>query len=149
METVDAVRGLRGCGVVSLGRTVNMAEIAFQRDGGPVYWLHASCQFRAVREGRVLIGSYDMHYPVDRHADSDAAFDAYTTMYDSQATKLIGVFRAGDFRVVSADLRATGDLVIELTDSVRFEVIPTSSGLVECWRLFERGGEHHVYPSGA
>jgi hypothetical protein len=145
-ETVQAVRGLRGCRVVSLGRTVNMVEIAFQRDGGPVYWLHASCQFRAVRAGRVLIGSYDMHWPAVRHTDSDVAFDTYTTMYDSQATKLTGVFRAGDFRVVDADVLDTGDLVIDLTDSVRFQAIPTTSGPVECWRLFERGGEHHVYP---
>lgn len=145
-ETVEAVRALTGCRVSDFGRTVNMAEIGFERDDGTKFWLHASCQFRVVRQGRILVGSHDMHWPMAKNADPDVAFDKRTTMYDRQATRLSAVFDSDAYLVLSADVRDTGDLVIDVTDSVQIQAIPMCSGPVECWRLFERGGDHHVYP---
>jgi hypothetical protein len=145
-ETVEAVRALAGCRLTDFGRTVNMAEISFERDDGTKLWLHASCQLRVVREGRILVGSYDMHHPMAKNTDSDAAFDNRTTMYDRQATRLTAVFTSDAYVVLAADVLDTGDLVIDVTDSVRIQAIPTCSGPIECWRLFERGGDHHVYP---
>lgn len=39
-----------------------------------------------------------------------------------------------------------GHLVVELTDSLRIEVLPASAGPTEAWRLAAIGGEHLVYP---
>jgi hypothetical protein len=99
-----------------------------------------------VRGDQILLGSYDMHWPKERKADADVAFDTYATMYDSNAKILTDRLAAGEFHVIDAEMRGNGELVVEIADSVRFEVFPACSGPVESWRLFEKGSDvHYVY----
>jgi hypothetical protein len=148
-ELSAAVSALEGTRIVDLGRTLNMVEVGFER-GGALYRLHAQCPFRVVHGARILVGSTDMNYPEDRKADGNLAYDTYATMFDRNAKRLTERFAAGEFLVVSAVLRENGEIVIELPESVRFEVFPACSGPVESWRLFEKGSDvHHVYPDSA
>jgi hypothetical protein len=145
----DALRVLEGSRVTDLGRTVNMAEVGFEKDS-VVYRLHVQCAFRIVRGAQILVGTSDMWYPEDREADLDAAYDMNATMYDRNARRLTARFGASEYRVVSTRLGEGGSVVIEATDSFRFEFMPTSSGPIEAWRLFALGsGVHHVYPASA
>jgi hypothetical protein len=43
--------------------------------------------------------SYDMHWPKERGADSDEAFESFTTMYDVRAEFLTSSFVECNFRV--------------------------------------------------
>ena len=109
--------------------------------------LHAQCPFRVVRGAQILLGSYDLHWPKERKADKDVAFDTYATMYDSNAKILTDILADGEFHVIDAEMRENGEIVVEKPDSVRFEVFPACSGPVEGWRLFEKGSDvPYVYP---
>jgi hypothetical protein len=144
-----AVSALKGSRVVDLGRTLNMVEVGFER-GGVTYRLHAQCPFRVVRGAQILVGSYDMHWPEERKADKDVAFDMYVTMYDSNAKILTDMLAASEFHVIDAEMRENGEILLEIADSVRFEVFPACSGPVESWRLFEKGSDvHYVYPDSS
>jgi hypothetical protein len=66
----------------------------FRPDDGVDYTIHAQCPFR------VMHGSYDMHWPKVRGADSDEAFESFTTMYDVRAESLTTSFAEGDFRMI-------------------------------------------------
>jgi hypothetical protein len=100
-----------------------------------------------VRWAQILLGSYDLHWPKERKADKDVAFDTYATMYDSNAKILTDILADGEFHVIDAEMRENGEIVVEKPDSVRFEVFPACSGPVEGWRLFEKGSDvPYVYP---
>ncbi|MEQ0559680.1 hypothetical protein ABJI51_11400 [Amycolatopsis sp. NEAU-NG30] len=149
------MESLAGMRLVEIRRIVDMVVVVFRRDDGVEYAIHASCPVRVMHGDVILIGSYDMHHAKVRGADSNEAFENFTTMYDVRAKSLTSSFAEGDFRVTSADLGPGGLLVAEEadgSDSIRVEVIPMSSGpKVESWRLFavEEGAEHFVYPEAA
>ena len=68
-------------------------------------------------------------------------------MYDVRAAKLVAMLVCIDARVLEASLDGAGYLVLSLTESVKIELIPMANGPVEAWRIFQRGGEHYVYPA--
>jgi len=136
--------------VTDFGRTLNMAEVGFLRNG-VVTRMHAQCPFRVVRGELILFGSVDMNYPIDPQADSVVAFDEYATMFDRNARKLTALVAETEYFVESAVLGAAGMVTLTLNNSIAIEVLPASTGrLVEQWRLFERGSDvHHVFPDSA
>jgi hypothetical protein len=87
---------------------------------------------------------------MDRNVDSVVAYDSYATMYDTNAKNLTALFESREFDVVDAELRAAGEIILELTDSVRFEIFPVfwPGGELACvrgrWRALRisRGGGH-------
>jgi hypothetical protein len=132
-----AIHALKGCQVMEIGRTLNIVVLRFVRDGVN-HRLHAQCPFRAVRGAQILLGSYDMHWPKECKTDKDVAFDSYNTMFDVNAKALTDGSAARKFHVVDAEMSEKGEIALEITDSIRFEVFPASSGPVESWRLFAR-----------
>lgn len=64
-------------------------------------------------------------------------------MYDRTANILTEKFAAGEFPVIEAEMLENGEIIIEITESVRFEVFPVCSGPVQSWRLFEKGSDVH------
>jgi hypothetical protein len=155
-----ALESLVGCRVVGIGRAVNIGIIEFGRSAEDVageavttgavtelFRVHAQCPFRFVRGSQILLGSFDMHWPEDRALNGDVAFDTFRTMYERLACKLEGILAKGSVRVTGATLGAAGTIVLEMTDSVRLEVYPMSSGPShEAWRLIDSRRNHFVYP---
>lgn len=148
-ELAESLQELVGSRVADLGRTVNMAEVGFEKDD-ETYRLHVQCAFRVVRGDQILVGSADMSYPEDRKADPDVAYDTNATMYDRNARRLTARFEASEYRVLATRMSDTGSVVIEITNSVGFEFMPTCSGPIEAWRLFGmKSRVHYVYPDSA
>jgi hypothetical protein len=67
-----AIRALEGARIADVGRTVDMVELGLRREAEWIR-LHVHCPFRMVRNERVLLGSADMGYPLDRQDDQAAA----------------------------------------------------------------------------
>jgi len=149
-ELRNALHGLVGSRVTDIGRTVDMLELGFEKNG-EIHRMHVLCSLRVVREGQILVGTTDMSFPQDRQVDPAVASESRTTWYDRNAEMLTARFQAGDFDVVDAEMADSGSFVIETTHGVRFEAMPTCSGPVEAWRLFVTGdlGTHFVYPDSS
>jgi hypothetical protein len=145
-DLAAAVDGLKGCHVVDVGRTLNMVEVGLRRDQ-TTYRLHVQCPFRVVQGAKIVLGSFDVHYPIKRGADKDIAFDTYATQFDRSAKILTERLGPKGFPVLEAQMKEDGAFFFEIVDDVRFEVFPAVSGPIECWRLFEKGSDvHYVYP---
>ncbi|GLZ37139.1 hypothetical protein [Actinokineospora sp. NBRC 105648] len=146
---LDAVRGLVGARVTDVGRTADMVEVGFDVAGAE-HRLHVQCAFRLVRGAQILLGTTDLGYAENRSDTRAAAFENRTTMFDRNARRLTDRFAVTGYEVVLAEVSEIGAVVIEASDAMRFEVVPTGAGPAECWRLFERGSDvHHVYPESA
>jgi hypothetical protein len=140
-----AVGALEGARFTDVGRTLDMVELGFIRESEWVR-LHVQCPFRLVRGDRILLATADMRYPVDRHADRDAAFDARTTQFDRIAAILESVLAGTAHAVTRAEVGAGGAVRFEFGDDLLAEIFPDVSGPIECWRLFAKGSDdHHVY----
>ncbi|RJQ78002.1 hypothetical protein D5S17_13825 [Pseudonocardiaceae bacterium YIM PH 21723] len=72
--------------------------------------LRIDCPLRVTRGAEVLVGSYD-------------------TDFDTRATVVAGL------TVLTAEVSESGDLTLELTDSVRLHVFPACSGPMRPWRI--------------
>jgi hypothetical protein len=71
-------------------------------------------------------------------------------MYDRTAKILTEKFAAGELPVIEAEMLENGEIIIEITESVRFEVFPVCSGPAQSRRLFEKGSDvHYLYPESA
>jgi hypothetical protein len=144
-ELRAAVAALAGARVVEVRRTLNIAIVGFTR-GDESVRLHAQCPFRGVYEDRVVIGTRDMNYAIDREPD---AFDRYRTQYDRLAEQITTLLTSEDRTVTSASMGRAGALTIECAGGLAFDVLPAIAGPKECWRLFVEGSdEHFVYESG-
>jgi hypothetical protein len=49
--------------------------------------------------------------------------------------------------VTSAHATDLGDISIELSNGMKIDIFPASSRRSESWRLFQRRGEHFVFPA--
>jgi hypothetical protein len=148
-ELAAAIHALHGARVVSLGRTLNMAEVGLTR-GDDLIRLHVQCPFRVVQGGKVLTGSTDMRWPLKRNADPAEAYDTYQTQFDRGAKILTERLATGVFPVLDAEMTGDGAFRLTIVDDVRFESFPATAGPVECWRLFVKGSDlHYVYPPSA
>jgi hypothetical protein len=144
-ELTAAIAELCETRFVAVGRTLDMVEVGFIRGDDEVR-LHVQCPFRIVRHAKVLLGSTDYLYPLNRHADRALAFDRYETQFDRSA-KLLTEMLGDGLPVHDAHLRDDGAFHLATAEELRIEVFPAVSGPIECWRLFIKGsGEHYVYP---
>lgn len=142
---------LVGCRVSLITRATDMIMVEFKPDDvddatKAPYNIHAHCPVRFVQGTRLLLGSADMHKSRAKYGDWAAAFDEFHTMYDSIATTLLELLRTRSVRVIGARIGSVGDLIVELTEGMRIEVLPMSSGPHEAWRLFKYEQDHFVYP---
>src|SRR4051812_8640590 len=97
----SAVRALEGARLAELGRTLDIAVLGSSRGQDDVR-LHVVCPFRVRAADRILVGSADMRYPLDRN-DEDS-FDKYRTQYDRVAEMITARFTEHSFSVVRAEL---------------------------------------------
>lgn len=149
LTLAGAVAGLRGAILTDVGRTLDLVELGLRR-GDDVLRLHAQCPVRILRNGRILLGSDDMHWPQPGATDRRVAFDRHETMFDRTARRISEGFRAGPVTVREAQLTPDGSIQLDATEGFRVEVLPVVSGPVESWRLFVKGSDqHHVYPPEA
>ena len=111
------------------------------------YALHLQCNWRVVREGRIIIGSEDVYYPPAGIAEED--FDrrnAELTRRDELVDAFIG-HRAEPHVVVSVDSFSTGDFRLGFDDGC---ALATFIGRAqdrandrEHWRFFVTGAARH------
>ncbi|MCS0634085.1 hypothetical protein NX801_00080 [Streptomyces sp. LP05-1] len=129
----------------SVGRAVSMGVMEFTGPDGREVALHIQCRFRILHKDRVIIGSQDMRYP--RKGAGADAFDAFQTMYDTNAEKLTGVLGEARPRVAGVTLGRAGALTLDCEHGFAIEVFPDCSGPFEAWRAFARpDGDHLGYP---
>jgi hypothetical protein len=147
-ELLSAVDALAGSRVVEVRRTLNIAILGLTR-GDESVRLHAQCPFRIVYGDRVVLGSTDMVYAVDRKANPDEAFDRYETQYDRSAAHITTLLAETPYLVTAAELRPAGAIHLDCTGNLQIDVLPAVSGPLECWRLFvQKSDDHFVYESG-
>jgi hypothetical protein len=144
-ELRAALQALTGSRVTDIGQSISMVQVGFDQ-AGTVHRLHIMCSMRVVRGEQILVGTTDMMFP-----DPDVAHDPPKTLFDRNAKMLTALLEDADFRVLGAEMADSGSFVLEVTDSVRFQVIPTCSGPFEAWRLFAKGDRdtHYVYPESS
>ncbi|MEU7876376.1 hypothetical protein [Dactylosporangium sp. NPDC049140] len=142
----SAVRALEGAQFTDVGRTLDMVELGFVR-GSESVRLHVQCPFRLMRGDQIVLATADMRYPVNRHGDRNAAFDARTTQFDRIAAILVESVLAGTAHAVTrAEVGAGGAVRLECGDDLLAQIFPDVSGPIECWRLFVKGSDdHYVY----
>jgi hypothetical protein len=109
------------------------------------YPLHAQCPSRVVRGAQIVVGSGDVTMP--RSAGGPECRVRHVRHDVHRTAKILTEwFAAGEYSVIEAEMLENGEIIIEITESVRFEVFPMCSGPVESWRLFEKGSDvRYVY----
>ncbi|MEV0688799.1 hypothetical protein [Streptomyces sp. NPDC050388] len=146
MQNEEITRLLTNGVVRSVGRAADMGVVEFDGRGGEKLMAHLQCPFRITQDGKIVLGSRDM-----RHAQKGAganAFDELRTVFDARAATLNGILEQLRPSVDGVSVGKAGELTVSWAPAFQLTAFPDCSGQVEAWRVFVRGGVHHVFPPG-
>lgn len=110
------------------GRTVTGSQYAF----------HVQCPFRILQGNRIVLGSGEMNFDLDK------------APYDDGAKVVEGFLSAARPEVLRVSINGFGDVRIEMDHEIKLEIFPTSSSSrpEERWRFLARFGTHYSFPDG-
>ena len=146
-------------------RAADMADIGFGANEtmhGPLgshevssFILHVQCAWRIVRDGRVIVGSLDYHFPPIDSAIDPADFearDARRNLRDDLEAAFLAHLDGPHF-VEAVEGRSTGDVRIVFVDGCVFETFVWSAQRAETddehWRFFRPNAPTHFVVTAA
>jgi len=113
---------------------------AIDREVGE-YALHIQCPWRIVNSHGIVVGSQDIHYPLDESADWDQADG---TRRDRRIAAWLGEHSSAQPRVERIETDSVGGFKLFMEHNVVLEVFPAHSlrgEYSEHWRLFRPSEE--------
>jgi hypothetical protein len=160
----EALRPIVGLPVNFWSRVLDMADIGFGRTvtrqtrRGPQekseYALHIQCDWRVVRDGRVLVGYVDFHRPPLGFEGSEDDFKPRDAKRNRQDDLIEAVLahHEGPHIVQTVEGSSTGDLKVWFDDHCLLETFVWSAQIDgdpdEHWRFFETGADRHFVVVG-
>ncbi len=114
----------------------------------PEFSLHLQTQWRFLKDGKILLGSRDIYHPFSDDVGEDWDYnphgrdDCESSVFDVEKRNLQLLLT--DTHVVDASVSSAGDIRIEFSNSIIFEVFIPASYQDEEWRLIDCAKDEHL-----
>ena len=134
-----------------IGDTIIIDALEGGKEESPEYRIHFQCQWRFVKEGKILLASHDIYNPYDDSLEYDENWDwgifgrekAQSSVFDVRSEEFINEFlplRIG--KIYFIDIY---DLHIDFDKGVHFDTFITCSTKREYYRILDfHTGRHTV-----
>lgn len=114
----------------------------------PEYSLHVQAQWRFRKGGKILLGSNDIYFPYNENVPEDWAYDPIgrpdceSSIFDVMSKNLSQ--RMHDAHIVNCNWFNSGDLRLDFSNDVVFELFISASRKAEEWRLIDSVNNVHI-----
>ena len=134
---------------LQIGNTIIIDSHRGEKVESPEYRLHFQCQWRFVKEGKILLASHDIYNPYNRDLEYDDSWNwdvfgrekEQSSVFDVRAKELINAFLP--LKIQRLYFSDSSDLHIHFDKGIYFETFITCSTKREYYRLLDfHTGEH-------
>ena len=160
---IDIEKKLLGNNLSNLGRSADMLWLSIgkplvielkqnkEKREATEYAIHFQCQWRFVKDGKILLASHDIYNLYNNSLQYDDSWDWDVFGREKEQSSIFDV-RSSEFKDEFIPLRIeniyfaeTSDLHIDLDYGVRFDTFITCSARQEYYRLLDHHtNEHYV-----